>query len=651
MRTILYSSYISLVLIAALAAIVLSACWGGSSQPVIVVNSLEDLASPPEGTVTLRSALEEIESGGRISFAESLDGGTIDLSIVGEEHSTLSGEQFFLVVDTSVMPPNVYWRYDGFVPRDYGASALYAAKDLNIDASGLPDGITLNWTGGEDDPARVLAVYGDLTMENVNLSSGVASAVFLTSTRNVQNYTLARGAGVAVWGEGRFTGCEISNNHAFGDTSAGRDRGAFGGGIYGDVLILEDCVVAGNSVNGYGAAGGGIYSVGGDSSTGESRVVRTAVSGNRVQGQHAYGGGIYSDGGGRGNNTTITLASSTIAGNAVMNNPNISIALNTDQYYFRGGGFYMSNGSLTLSGCTVAENMVSGFATVFNGEPNMSGGGIAATVGDAHVVERMDVSHSIVTGNTVDGQPGDLFTGSLIDFYSWGYNLVGDLNFDHILVPVPWWPIPGYMSRKHYPKVGDMDGVLLSNVLSVDEVRYHPMIVSVGAGMGDSALLWYPPMGLAVDTIPAEGYWVTSVRAGFYVDTPFGEPENFLYDVLDHVNFIYGQDYSSAFGTRDLGTITFYGPSGEWPDTEKNPENIPWITFWRDLDAAIAGSPGQMGVEKLADEFWGQPFQSGNGPFIANEASEAVHPVVYDQLGNKRPVSAKGDVGAIELQF
>ncbi len=270
-------------------------CWGGSSpQPEIIVNSLQDLASPPEGTVTLRYAIEQIEPGGKVSFADSLSGGTIDLSIIGEEHSTLKGEVFF-----------GGWRYDGFLERDYGASALYAAKNITIDASDLPDGITLNWTGGDEEPARVLAVYGNLTMENVNISSGVASAMALTT--GTQPYTLARGAGVAVWGEARLIDCEISGNRAYGDTAAGRDRGAFGGGIYGDVLILEDCIIAGNSVKGYGAAGGGLFSVGGDSSSRESILTRCAVSGNSVQGQHAYGGGIYSDGGGRNKRKTRAL--------------------------------------------------------------------------------------------------------------------------------------------------------------------------------------------------------------------------------------------------------------------------------------------------------------------------------------------------------
>ena len=359
----------------------LAGCLGSSSssggEDAIVVNTLADGVYPASAaTVTIRDAVDRIKNGGTITFDASLSGGTIDLDIVGEEHSTLQGEVFFLVIDTSVgPPPDVYWRYDGYLERDYGASALYAAKDLTIDASGLPDGITLNWTGGEADPARVLAVYGDLTMDNINISSGVASAVFLTSTFNTQQYTLARGAGVAVWGEAHLTNCEISGNMNKGEPVGSRDRGAFGGGIYGDVLILEDCIISGNSTKGYGAAGGGIFTVGGWDSGRNTSLTRCAITGNRVAGQHTYGGGIFSEGGGRENPglEELVLTSSTIARNMVMHNDDLGAPSYTDdEFYYRGGGVYMSNGYLWIDACTIAENEVSGYAATFHGEPNMS---------------------------------------------------------------------------------------------------------------------------------------------------------------------------------------------------------------------------------------------------------------------------------------
>jgi hypothetical protein len=108
----------------------------------IVVNSLEDIEMPPEETVTLRSALASAASGQPIVFDASLDGGTIELSIVGEEHSMLKGE----VMGMREEPSGPVSYLVGYFPRDYGRSALYARKSVVIDASDLPSGITLAWT-------------------------------------------------------------------------------------------------------------------------------------------------------------------------------------------------------------------------------------------------------------------------------------------------------------------------------------------------------------------------------------------------------------------------------------------------------------------------------------------------------------------------
>ena len=65
---------------------------GTTPHEPIVVNRLDDLAEPPEGIVTLRSALASAASGQPIVFDASLDGGVIELSIVGNAHTVLKGE-------------------------------------------------------------------------------------------------------------------------------------------------------------------------------------------------------------------------------------------------------------------------------------------------------------------------------------------------------------------------------------------------------------------------------------------------------------------------------------------------------------------------------------------------------------------------------
>jgi hypothetical protein len=630
---------LSLVLAFVLAAMIsFPACEtvGRGSDQVIVVNSLADTASPAAGETTLRSALAEIESGGTITFDAALDGGTIELTVVGESHSVLKGELFVMSGGT--------WVFEGYQERDYGRSALYARKDLAIDASDLRDGITLKWAGDDANRARVLAVYGDLTMKNVTVVSGYSSWEEIAGGE--QPYTLARGGGLAVWGKATLSKCTVAGNRVLGDPNGSRDRGSFGGGIYANRLALEDCVVSGNSVAGYGGAGGGVYSVGGadDNRSEGSTLERSVFSGNRVTAQHAYGGGVYTDGGGRGLTKTLEITNCTIAGNLVEDNP--EFAENPyAQYYYRGGGVYMSNGSLAISSSTIAQNAVTGVPAIFSGKPNMGGGGVAATIGNAHVVENMAVWHSIVAGNTVGGEPEDLFTGSLLHFMSYGYNRVGKLDFTYILVPVPIWES---LSRKHWPGENDVDGVEAADVLDLAGARRHGWILSAGVDAGAPAVLWYPPAGSAEDVIPFFYHDADSL----YVEDPQYATHHatFLPLVLEQIRTVYGSvlgyDFGAALG--DVSGIAFHGPAVEWPST---PENAPWIDFWRAVDAEIGE---RLGAEKLGDAFWASFDGSGAGGagglvLTVRRKDHAVRLAARDQLGVSRPHgNNRGDIGAIE---
>lgn len=607
-----------------------AACGGGGSGggPTLLVNSLGDEASPPDGTVTLRSALAEIPSGGRIGFDPSLDGGTISLATVGETNSILIGESFPM------------GKFAGYVERDYGPSALYAAKDVTIDASALPHGITLAWTGGEANPARVLAVRGDLTLRNLTLTGGVARAA--ATAWPGQAWTLGRGGAVAVWGTAILEGCTLHGNRAEGDLEPSRDRGSFGGGIYGNRLILVDDVIAGNRVEGYGAAGGGVYSVGGAGLPGlGSRITRCAINGNRVTGQHAYGGGVYSDGGGPGNTFAIVIEDSTLARNVVEDHPGLDEPAGS-QYYYRGGGFYMSNGSLALLSSTIAENEVTGPEAVFRGRPNTGGGGIAATIGDAHVVDTMQLRHSIVAGNTVNGEANDVYSGSLLHFTSDGCNLVGRLDLSQILVPVPpWWSV----SRKHWPKNGDAEDVALADVLDLAGAETAPGIVSAGTDAGSPVLLAYPPTGPAVDRVPSAPYVVDAILAE--VDTMSGGEEQFLDRVVERLRIehadVLGEDFGATLPPTD--GIIFVEVSDTWPS---EPANGPWIAFWRALDEEIGGRLGAAGP---GDAFWAAftpPAGGARFTWSWRREYRTVRASERDQRGRSRPANGRADVGAIE---
>ena len=608
----------------------LASCGGSDSrdETVITVDSAADSANSRDGRITLREALAGIPSGGRITFAPALNGQTITLSMVGSNHSMLMGEVY------AGMPP----AYQGYEERDYGRSALYVRKSVTIDASALPGGITIAWGGGEGNRARVMAVYGDLTMRNVTVTGGWSSAQAIDS--ETQPYTLGRGGGLAVWGVATLDNCIVTGNTAEGDLTASRDRGTYGGGIYANGLALTGCVVSGNSAIGYGGAGGGIYSVGGaDGSGRDVSLSGCTVSGNSVTAQHAYGGGIFSLGGGPDNTRYLRLANCTIARNLVEDHPGLA---ESGQYYYRGGGIYLGGGYLSMEACTVAENQVNGSAQTFSNKPNMGGGGIAATIGNAHVVESMKIWQSIVVGNTMNGAPSDLFTGSLLHFYSYGYNLAGSMDFTQILVPVPAW---FDLSRRHWPKAGDQEGVSAAAVLDLAGAVHHPTAVSRGTDAGGLAVLWYPPAGAALDRVPSDAYSVTSVMAT--CDGYETLPNQFLNIVLEKIREVYGSTLGADFGSDmgDLSGVTWYLTPAAWPS---DPLNAPWIAFWHDIDARIGS---ELGMEILGDEFWGTfasgPLADGLEMSLLTER-HTVEPAAVDQLGAPRPAGALADIGAIE---
>lgn len=613
----------------AVAALVGGCGSGGGGGRKIVVDTLADEPVAARGGMTLRAALDQAQPADTIVFDRSLNGGVIRLTIVGDQHSKLMGE---------VYAANVF---DGYQERDYGASALYARKNVNIDASDLPDGITLEWAGAGGTRARVLAVMGDLTMRNVTVRGGHSEAVAIAE--GTQPFTLARGGGLAVWGTARLDNCDIINNRCVGDPNPSRDRGTYGGGIYANGLELNSCVISGNEAVGYGAGGGGIYSVGGaDSASGlgnNTKITACAITGNRVAAQHAYGGGVFTLSGGPMNLATMTLTNCTIARNVVEDHPDYPQA---GQYYYRGGGVYMGGGSLTVVSCTIAENRVTGYAATFSGKPNMGGGGVCATIGNAHVVENVQVRDTIVVGNTLNGENEDWFAGSILGFYSEGFNLFGKLDFSQILVPVPEWMD---LDRKHYPKQGDRDGVALAEALDLGDVHRHDTATSVGADAGLNAVTWYVPAGLAVDRMPSGRKVTNIVRVG--CSGYGGTDDDLINYIMAKIRTVYGSTLGPNFGAGfgDMTGVGWHGPRETWPT---NPENAAWVKFWRDLDAEIGGRLGPAG---LADEFWGTFTDDTTESGLQISAAQDVlthYPVAADQRGMARPRGPAHDIGAVE---
>ena len=670
---------------------------GGSSLSAVIVNSLLDDASPPSGTVTLRSALASASSGQRITFDQTLNGSTINLIFVGEEHTVLVGE--VMGFDNA---NNISYLV-GYFDRDYGKSALFADKNVVIDASNLPDGITINWDGA--DSARVLAVSGDLTLTNVAITGGnstfdVAEDVGQHPDDN-QTSTLARGAGLAVWGVATFIDCSIYDNHAVGDDAdTSRDGGAYGGGVYADTVVMDNCIVSGNTVSGGGVAGGGVFSVGGrDSRINVSSISQSAITENRITGLFAYGGGVYSDGGGIGLSTRIHVENSTIARNLV--EPPALPAFLFDLLnigYWRGGGLYMSNGYMQVQSSTIVENQVFGKPRTTELEKQNLAGGIAATIGNAHAVEDMIIGHSIVVGNTVHEingvDPGgytigsvyshDIFTGSVFEFRSMGYNRIGVIDFSQILVPIgePGW---ASLSRKHFPQEDDEEGMVPGDVLG--SATLSTLINSSGVEADPFAVLYYEPVRSALDRLPSGNYNVTEVLGELAGQQDEGMNPLLLPLILDQIQDIYGQtNFESEFrnyfqgflldidpdtaGSQQYANCSnvtidtieqafWCGPAQTWPQFEYNHA---YIEFWHHLDLALANEIAEVNVDQITnlgsammnDDVWTSLFGLGSSYFNGitvrlAETTLRVNPLTTDQLGNPRPVDLLGDIGAVEI--
>jgi hypothetical protein len=356
--------------------------------------------------------------------------------------------------------------------------------------------------------------------------------------------------------------------------------------------------------------------------------------------------------------------------------------------YWRGGGIYLSNGYLELRSSTVVENEVRGTPRTDSlGRRNLAGG-IAATVGNAHAVERMTIGHSVIAGNYVQETAGsryphDIFTGSLMYFRSAGHNRIGAIDFSQILVPVGEWGWES-LSRRHFPQAGDESDVELASIVDLaGGVAVSPTIVSAGVDAGEPAVLSYEPRGSALDQVLPTAYDVPETLAEYSVGN--GGTDDFLAIVLARLERHYGlagfasafrTDFETFLRTADSDAVTegvqpyrdpdgrpiltladthFFGPAATWP---RELENHPYIEFWHRLDAALAqaGISG-MGPELLGDAAWRSLFDSGDlaeNPSIhlrvRTGGDFTVRRLETDQRGAARPAGAPGDIGAVELR-
>lgn len=261
----------------AIAALTLfSPAWGD----VLVVTNTNDT-----GAGSLRNAIADAPADSTIEFATNLSGGTITL----------------------------------------GGTQLSIDKDLTIDASSLPNGITID------------ANYASRIIE---ISSGRTVTL---SRLTIINGRASGGGGILNYGILTINNCTLWENAA--------TTGDGGGGIYNNsgTLILNNSTLYSNTAG----DGAGIW----NNNNGFVTLNSCTLYGNQALLFYGsatnYGGGIWNEG------STVTLNHCTLSGNRAVG----------------GGGIYNDSGVLNLKNSIVADNTLSGFGfgpdiyqslTVFN---------------------------------------------------------------------------------------------------------------------------------------------------------------------------------------------------------------------------------------------------------------------------------------------
>jgi hypothetical protein len=264
------------------------------------------------GDVSLREAITFTQSGGKINFASSLVGGTIDLrlgELIIDKDLDIDG----LGADKLTIDGNNTSRV--FNVSDENSSSL-----LNVKIKGLT------------------IANGSATLSNSNgTGGGISNSEDLTVTNSIisNNKGTGLGAGVSNSGVLKLFGSTVSNNEIISFPNSG---GLFtsGGGIFNfstGTIDIDSSTISANKAN----RGGGIHN------EGNLKVIDSTISGNQSA---EGGGGILL----RGPSPTADISLSTIANNEA------NIITTTGTARGGGGGILAQTGTLAIKNTIIAGN-------------------------------------------------------------------------------------------------------------------------------------------------------------------------------------------------------------------------------------------------------------------------------------------------------
>ncbi len=352
----------------------------------LVVTTLVDKLSGTydPANLSLREALglaNASPTADTISFAPSLDGGTINLSL---------GELAIANSVTVIGPGAANLTINGNnQSRIFDVNDGNDAVNINVEI----DGLTL--TGGKADTGG--AIY---SKENLSLD-------FVAITGNT-TFDSGGGIDVNVDNKGRLA---IQNS-----TISGNSAGVSGGGIdtyfqFGGTATVQNSTISGN-ISGY--LGGGIWTR--VQYNGTATIQNSTIAGNSAH----VGGGIFVE---EGPDGTTNIQSCTIAGNSATYGGGIGITGTTNiqnctiagnSAADRGGGLWMSEWD---SGTTIENSTITGNIADNGSNANGGGGGIYAGVGIT-----VTAASTIIAGNSDPSHTGPDVVGPI----TLSHSLIGD---------------------------------------------------------------------------------------------------------------------------------------------------------------------------------------------------------------------------------
>ena len=309
--------------------------------------------------------------------------------------------------------------------------------NLTVKATDTTSSITFD---GQNVETTVTDAYGGI----IHVAGTEGTSLALTGADNngtktinfVNSFVKGPSAGGAIRNNGTatLTNCNISNNKA-----SPTDGGSIAGGVSNfGTLTMESCLVNGNSTT--GNMSGGIYA---GSNAIKSTIKNCQVTNNSSK---LYGGGIFlSSGGGDNSGSPISIIEDcTVTGNTAGDSTatpavngygagiyigagangtsTISRTTISENNAAGGGGLYISDGTNTITSCTITKNQKSSWGggvridggtnkfegcSVINNEASSRGGGFYLTKAGSTTLTRCTISGNIAPAQ---GGAGIFFT-------------------------------------------------------------------------------------------------------------------------------------------------------------------------------------------------------------------------------------------------